>query len=73
MTRERWRSSRPRLTRDNELVIAVWNFCAGWNPQALPLALAYYEIQDADFMIAQLLALRRKIDEHAAAQEARDG
>lgn len=67
MTREQWLAGQPELTRDNELVKSVWRFCGGWNPQALPLAAAYYGIDDMDMLIEQLLLLRDTIGAHQAA------
>lgn len=63
---EQYRERRPLLTRENETVIAVWNFCGGWNPDALPLALAFYDVKDCDAMITLLLALRVYFDKRAA-------
>lgn len=49
---------RPDITPENELVIAAWNFCGGWNPALIPAAAAYYGIADVDCLIEQLLAMR---------------
>jgi hypothetical protein len=45
------------LSPDNALVLKVWSFCEGWNPDRLPIALAYFEVEDVDLMVSQLLAL----------------
>lgn len=68
MTREQWLAQRPALTHENELVIRVWNFCGGWNPVAVPVAAAFYDIDDADFLLEQLMLMRDKL---AAHQDAR--
>lgn len=68
MSAEQWRAQRPPLSDANALVLQVWEFCGGWNPQALPLALAYYDIDDAGLMLDQLLALKALIDARAEAQ-----
>lgn len=58
MPREQWQAMQPVLTPDNEVVIQVWEFCGGWQPHILPVALAYYGVRDPELMIEQLLALR---------------
>ncbi len=55
-----WHTQRPALSPENEIVIAVWNFCCGWNPQALPLALAFYDVRDIDYCLQQLMLMRDK-------------
>lgn len=64
MTREQWLAQRPALAPENELVIKVWNFCGGWNPVAVPLAAAFYDIDDADFLLEQLMVVRDKLAAH---------
>jgi hypothetical protein len=58
MTFEEYAAEAPRLTRENELVREVWVFCDGWQPAALPLALAYYGVRDCEFVVSQLLVMR---------------
>lgn len=58
----------PPLTRDNETVLEIWRFCGGWNPQSLPMALAFYEVGDVDLCIGQLLLLRDLMDKRSAAK-----
>lgn len=67
MNEAQWEASRPLLTRDNELVIEVWNFCGGWKPEFVPFAAAYYGVEDLDMLIAQLLAVRRVTEAHERA------
>jgi hypothetical protein len=59
---------RPALSADNELAFNVWRFCAGWNPERIPLAAAYYGVEDVDLLVEQLMALNETIDAHKAAQ-----
>lgn len=59
---------RPELTPENQRAYSVWRFCAGWNPDRLPLAVAYYEIQDVDLLIGQLMAINDAVEAHKAAQ-----
>jgi hypothetical protein len=69
MSLAQWRQRRPKLTRENEVVVEVWNFCGGWNPELLSIAFAYYDVRDPSFFIAMLLALRDKISDHRREQE----
>lgn len=73
MTQEQWLQSRPALTQENELALEVWRFCAGWNPQAVPLAAAFYGVEDLAGLIDRLLVIRDRIDAHKAAQQAAHG
>lgn len=52
-------------------MLEVWRFCGGWQPQALPVALAVYDVPDADLLIDQLLLLRDLIDRRAALERER--
>jgi hypothetical protein len=68
MTRAEWEADRPPLTRSSELTLEVWYFCGGWNPQTLPLACAYFGVEDAALLMHLLIALRGCIAAYAAAQ-----
>jgi hypothetical protein len=68
LTPAQWQADRPALSPDNDLVVQIWNFCDGWNPQALPLALTYFDVQNVEFILDQLILLREKIAAHEAAQ-----
>lgn len=57
---------RPALTPENESVLAVWNFCGGWKPALWPVAFAYLEINDAEYLIDMLLVVRAEIDKRRA-------
>lgn len=69
MSEAQWKTQRPTLSRDNELVLEIWNFCDGWNPAAYPLAFAYYSVSDPEFVLTQLLVLRERIGAYRAAQQ----
>ncbi len=64
LSREQWLAGKPPLTADNEQVLKVWRFCEGWDPALLPLAAAYYDITDVDFLLGQLELLRDKVEAH---------
>jgi len=49
-------------------VYLVWRFGTGWNPALVPLAAAYYSVEDLDALFEGLLAMRERIDAHKAAQ-----
>lgn len=68
LSAEQWEKERPSLSHENAVVVQIWNFCDGWNPQALPLALAYFDVEDTEMVIDLLLALRLKVEQYAAAQ-----
>jgi hypothetical protein len=68
LTRAQWQALRPKLERENELALEVWRFCGGWNPERLPIAVAYYAIEDVDLLITRLLAIDGAISAHQAAQ-----
>jgi len=70
---EQWSATRPALTPENDLIQDVWTFCGGWNPAAVPAAAAFYGIQDLDWLISQLIALRDAVRAHRAAQDAANG
>ena len=36
----------------------VWSFCDGWQPERLPLAAAFYGIDDLESLTSTLLSLR---------------
>jgi hypothetical protein len=59
---------RPDLIPANELAFKVWRFCAGWNPERIPIAATYYGVEDVDLLVEQLMELRATIDAHEAAQ-----
>lgn len=61
------------LSAANERVLAVWEFCGGWKPDLLPLAVAWCGVEDADFLIGQLILMRDRIADHARAQRAANG
>lgn len=69
MTSAQWRAGRPRLSPANEVVIDVWRFCDGWNPDRIPMAAAYYGVDDLEFLVKQLLALDDTIRAHKDAQQ----
>lgn len=62
MTSAQWEQTKPALTRDNELVISVWNFCEGWNPDRVPAAVAFFGVDDMDALMILLLALRKYME-----------
>lgn len=66
-------ADRPLLTRENELVVKVWNFCGGWKPEAVPLALLYYDVADPAFVLSQLMVLRECYAAHERAQRDTEG
>jgi hypothetical protein len=68
MTREQWMKSRPDLSSENSLALEVWRFCAGWNPERLPIAVAYFGVEDVDLLIAQLITIDSAINAHQTAQ-----
>lgn len=71
MSREQWLQSCPELTPEGELALAVWDFCGRrWDPNAVPLAAAYFGVEDLSGLIERLLAIRGRVDEHLAVQRA---
>lgn len=62
---EAYRARRPLLTRESELAIVVWNFCDGWNPATLPLAVEYFDVRDCGTLVGLLLALRQYMAKRA--------
>jgi hypothetical protein len=66
-TAEQWRATRPSLSSENELVLMVWRFCGGWNPERAAFAAAYYGIEDVDTLLTQLLVVDSAINAHKAA------
>jgi len=70
LSREQWLATRPALTPENELVSDVWAFCGGWNPAVIPAAAAFYGVDDLDWLLSQLIALRDAVAAHRAAQDA---
>lgn len=71
MPMAQWEAMRPPLTPENEQAIDVWRFCGGWNPDRLPLAVAYYEIDDVDLLITQLMVINDAVETYKAAQRKR--
>jgi hypothetical protein len=72
MSSLQWEATRPRLTRDNEGVIRVWNFCGNaFAPDMLPLAAAYLGVTVSDALIDGLLTLRAFMASRAAAADER--
>jgi hypothetical protein len=63
-----WQSMRPELSPQNELVLAVWSFCRGWEPAAFALAFEHFGVADSDYMLEALSAMRERIDAHKALQ-----
>lgn len=63
-----WRGMRPTLTRDNEQALEVWDFCGGWNPERIPMAAAFYGINDLGELVTRLLAIRDRVEAHGRAQ-----
>jgi hypothetical protein len=61
-------ANRPALTHGNEMALAVWNFCGGWKPEALPLAVAYFAIDDPDALIESLITIRDELDKREQAR-----
>jgi hypothetical protein len=49
---------RPKLSAVNGRVFEVWNFCDGWQPALVPLAMAYHGLSDIDFVLWQLMVIR---------------
>jgi hypothetical protein len=70
LSRADWQRMRPELTPENQQVLQVWDFCQGWNPEQIPIAAAFFEISDLDFLMTQLLVLRERIARHQEAQRA---
>jgi hypothetical protein len=64
---EQWRPTRPGISPYNELVLMVWRFCGGWNPERAAIAAAYYGIDDVDTLLGQLLAIDSALIAHKAA------
>lgn len=74
LSRIGWEATRPALERENAIAFQVWKFCGGWNPALVPVAAAYYEVDDVDLLITQLLAIRESIENYQkAAAEADKG
>lgn len=63
-----FKKDRPPLTRENVLVYEAWAFCGGWSPERIPYAAAYLGVRDIDFLTAQLIAMRDRMDLHRKAQ-----
>lgn len=57
----------PGLALENELALAAWSFCGGWNPALIPAAAAFYGIADVELLTVQLLAVRDAIAAHREA------
>lgn len=53
-------------------MLAAWSFCAGWNPALIPLAAAFYRIDDVEWLAEQLLAMRDAIRAHRDAVSAHE-
>jgi hypothetical protein len=68
MSRAQFLAGRMPLTPDNKLALSVWRFMGGWKPEALPVALAYFDIRDVDLMVEQLLAIHHAVEEWREAQ-----
>jgi hypothetical protein len=68
-----WRARMPPLTRENEQAFAVWQFCEGWNPERLPLAVAWHGVEDVDLLITQLHLLRDRIEARERARREQNG
>jgi hypothetical protein len=48
--------------------LKVWRFCAGWHPERIALAAAFYGVEDVDLLMEQLMALSDTINAHKSAQ-----
>ena len=73
MSRAQWERGAPTLSPEAELALAVWNFCGGWHPEALPYAFAYLRVDDPAEVIDGVLSIRAAAERHAAAQEGHRG
>lgn len=60
MTPEAYRAAAPALSSECEQAVAVWNFCGGWQPATLPLAVTWHQVADVELLIHLLLAIREK-------------
>ena len=68
MSREQWQGMRPVLTRGNEDILRVWEFCGNtWAPELLGLACAYCDVPAGESLIDGLLALRNFAAKRSAA------
>lgn len=63
-----WQARMPPLTRENQAVVEIWRFCAGWNPALFELAVAVHPVDDVDLLLQQLQLLRARLDAHEATQ-----
>lgn len=61
MGESEWAAQRPPLTPENRAVCEIWDFCGGWKPEALPVALAFHDVVDIDFLVEQLKLIRDRI------------
>ena len=46
----------------------IWRFCAGWNPERIPIAAAFYGVEDVDSLFGDLLAMDNAIKAHEEVQ-----
>lgn len=63
------RGGAPETSEIVEQAIRVWNFCEGWNPERLPVALACVEVADADLLVEVLVEIKGYMAERKAFQE----
>lgn len=62
MSVQEWAARRPRLSEENQTVYEVWDFCGCcWKPEALPVALAFYDVVDIEFLMQQLKLIRDRV------------
>lgn len=68
MSEAQWHASAPALDESTQHAFLAWRFCGGWAPALVPAAAAFYEIEDLELVLEQLIAIRDAIDRHQDAQ-----
>lgn len=47
----------------------MWRFCEGWHPERIAMAAEFYEFEDLDLLLSQLMALHDLVSAHKAAKQ----
>lgn len=56
-------SERPPLSAVEDQAREVWDFCEGWQPERLPVALAFIRVEDPEMLIELLKEMRAYLHE----------